>query len=283
MIQSSELPLISVIVPAYNHEQYVCVALESARQQTYPNFEICIIDDGSTDATVARVSKWVEQHQNEVSVTFLARENRGVTATLNELIDSSNGSYIATLASDDYLLPGSLWDRFNYLRENTQKKAVFGDSIVVDHDGNQICESVIADFHSGNKENYLTDGGLKREIIQHWSVAGSCVMVHRSVYERFRYDERLMIEDRDFYLKMVSEDLLGFTENPVAAYRVHESNVSHKGKNELLVSTSKFKSLSSNIGLFSYRDRFLFITPLVSSFIGILVHFSAKQLRKIVS
>ena len=124
MIQSSDLPLISVIVPAYNHEQYICVALESARQQTYPNIEICIIDDGSADATVARISGWVAKHQNDIPVTFLARENRGVTATLNELVDSSNGAYIAALASDDYLLPSSLSDRLNYLIENPQKRAV---------------------------------------------------------------------------------------------------------------------------------------------------------------
>ena len=77
MIQSTEFPLISVLIPAYNHEQFVCAALDSARQQTYPNIEILIIDDGSTDATAARILAWIGQHQNEVSVNFLTRENRG--------------------------------------------------------------------------------------------------------------------------------------------------------------------------------------------------------------
>lgn len=280
MIQSAEFPLISVIIPAYNHEQFVCVALDSARQQTYPNIEILIIDDGSTDATAARISEWIGQHQNEVSVNFLKRENRGVTTTLNELIDRSNGKYIATLASDDYLLPNSLLHRYGYLQENPQKMAVFGDSIVVDSRGNEIYKSAIADIYAGNKEKYLTDSGLRREIIQNWSIPGSCLMVHRSLYQQFRYDERLQVEDRDFYLKMVSEDLLGFIEYPVAAYRVHETNVSQKGKNDFIGSVNKFKSLTSNINSFSYRDRLLFIKPILSSFFGIVVYFSAKQFRK---
>ena len=86
-------------------------------------------------------------------------------------------------------------------------------------------------------------------------------MVHRSLYQKIRYDERLQVEDRDFYLKMVSEDLLGFVEYPVAAYRVHETNVSQKGRNDFIGSVNKFKSLTSNINSFSYRDRLLFITP----------------------
>jgi len=277
MIQCADFPLISVIIPAFNHERYVCLALDSARQQSYPNFEILIIDDGSTDATSARISEWIGQHQNEVSVNFLARENRGVTTTLNELIDRSNGNYIASLASDDYLLPNSLLCRYEYLQESPKKMAVFGDSMVVDSLGNETYKSVIADIHAGDKKQYLTDSGLKREIIQNWSIAGSCLMVRRPLYQRFRFDERLQVEDRDFYLKMVSEDLLGFIEFPVAAYRMHETNVSLEGKNRFLASANKFKSLTSNIGSFSYQDRLLFIKPMLSSFFGVVVFFLAKQ------
>lgn len=86
MIQSAGFPLITVVVPAYNHEQYICMALESVRQQTYTKIEIVIIDDGSTDATADGILEWMEQHQKEVKVIFRKRENRGLTCRSSDLI-----------------------------------------------------------------------------------------------------------------------------------------------------------------------------------------------------
>lgn len=279
MMHSNDFPLITVRIPAYNHEQYVCIALDSVRLQTYPNIEIAIIDDGSTDATATKISEWIEHYGDGVKVSFRTRENRGVAATINELIDISNGEYVVGLASDDYLLPNSIIERYQYLRNQPQKLAVFGDSLVIDSNGDQIYKSGINDLHRGNKEKYLTDKGLKQEIIRNWSVTGSCIMMHRSLHKRFRYDESLKIEDRDFYLKMVSADLLGFVDYPVAAYRVHETNFSLKGRNDLLGSINKFKALTRNINLFSCRDRFLFTKPILSSLLGIVVHYSVQRFR----
>ena len=242
-----------------------------------------IIDDGSSDNTSARISEWVKSHGDEIKVHFRSRENRGISATINELIEMSNGEYLVGLASDDMLLPDSIARRYEYLRGQPHKMAVFGDSIVVDSDGNQILDSGIAGLHGGNKQNYGTDKALKKEIIQNWSVTGSCIMMRRTLHDRFKYNEGLAIEDRDFYLRMVSEDLLGFIDFPVSAYRVHDANASITGIDNLTTSLNKFKSLWRNARFFSPGDRFLFIKPTLSSFLGIVVYYTLDRLRSLSS
>ena len=272
-------PLITVRIPAYNHEQYVCDALDSVKLQEYANIEIVIIDDGSTDDTAAKISEWIENNGGDIRVDFRSRKNSGISATINELIDMSNGEFLVGLASDDMLLPGSIEKRYEYLSKNPHKMAVFGDSTVINAEGKQILDSGIAGLHGGDKKKYETDRGLKQQIIQNWSTTGSCIMMRRSLHDRFKYDEGLAVEDRDFYLKMVSEGVLGFIDYPVSAYRQHDSNASLRGIDNLTVSLNKFKSLTKNARLFPLKDQYLFIKPIFSSFFGIVVHYAIKRLK----
>ena len=220
----SEYPLISILVPAYNHQRYVVNTLNSISEDNYPNKEIVIINDGSTDDTDKVIREWIAKYNDKVNVNYTLRENKGVTKTLNELVDKSQGEFVAVIASDDYLLPGGIMARYNYLKNNPPKLAVFGDCIVVDGDGSKIYESGLADLHYVKKDRYLTEEGLKREIILGWSVPGGTLMVKRKLYNEIKYDERYLIEDLDFFLKMVSKNVLGFIDMKVSAYRVHGKN-----------------------------------------------------------
>jgi len=274
----NKYPLITVRIPAFNHEKFVCKSLDSVRLQSYPNKEIAIIDDGSTDDTEQKIKEWIAQHGKTIDVNFLSRKKKGISATLNQLIDMSKGQYIAALASDDYLLPDSLSIRYEYLRKHPEKMAVFGDSIVVDENGMTLYKSGLADLHSAKKEYWLTDEGLKKEIIQNWSVPGPTLMVRRSLHTKIRFNENLQVEDRDFYLRLVADNLLGFIDKPIAAYRVHGKNFCLDKKNRFISSVNKFKSLTMNIHRFPMRDRILFIIPIVSSVLGVVIHYIIKKL-----
>lgn len=92
--------LITVFVPAYNHEKYVWEALESIRHQTYQQFELIIVDDKSTDNTAGIIQQWIEKFN--VQCTFIRHEkNIGLVKTLNEIISISKGKYWLGIASDD--------------------------------------------------------------------------------------------------------------------------------------------------------------------------------------
>jgi glycosyltransferase involved in cell wall biosynthesis len=97
-------PLVSIVVPAYNHCRFVVAALDSARRQTYAQIEIVVIDDGSTDGTARVVAQYVEAHP-DVRWTFVEQPNRGAPAAINEAVRRASGDYIAILASDDGFHP----------------------------------------------------------------------------------------------------------------------------------------------------------------------------------
>ena len=107
-MSTATTPLVSVLIPAFNHERFVRRCLDSVLEDPYPAKELMIIDDGSTDRTAARIADWVAIHCMDIPIEYVHRENRGIAATMNELAARANGEFLRPGASDDYLLPGGL-------------------------------------------------------------------------------------------------------------------------------------------------------------------------------
>ena len=101
--QEGETPLVSVVLPTYNHADFVAEAIDSVLKQTYPRIELIVIDDGSSDRTVEVVRASLADAT--LPVTFIARENLGAPATLNEGAALARGEYLAFLNFDDTYLP----------------------------------------------------------------------------------------------------------------------------------------------------------------------------------
>lgn len=95
-------PIISVVLPVYNSEKYIAEAIESILYQTYRNFEFIIIDDGSSDGTLAILQ---EYQGKDSRIRLISRENKGVVSTLNEGINLVCGEWIALMNADDIALP----------------------------------------------------------------------------------------------------------------------------------------------------------------------------------
>ncbi len=223
---SLSTPKVSIRVPAYNHEKYIECCLDSVLNDSYPNKELIIIDDGSTDHTPELIEKWIKKNMSMLPISYLPRENRGLTKTLNELISRCNGEYLVSLASDDYLLDGGIDVRVRHLEMNPEKYAVMGDCIVVNHDDELLHESGLTGLYSAKIEKYTNAEGLLDEIVNNWSVPGPVLMVRSTVYDKIgQYDEGLEIEDWDLYIRMASKKLLGFVNQKVSAYRLHEKNI----------------------------------------------------------
>lgn len=251
MIMLSVYPLVSVRIPAFNHEGYIKSTLDSILLQDYPNLEIVIIDDASTDGTWDAIQAWISGNQGAVNITALRHEvNQGITKTLNELIGLCSGKYLAGVASDDYLLPDSIKSRVNYLESNPDKSAVFGDCLVINERGEVIFESALSQLYSMDKAKLLDGGTLAREIIVNWGVVGGTLMVRKSVHQSIKFDSRLLVEDFDFYLKMVARDLLGFIDQGVSAYRLHQSNTSRSKKFSVRRKLDFIRAVYRNISSF---------------------------------
>ncbi|WP_372390706.1 glycosyltransferase family 2 protein [Xanthomonas sp. NCPPB 3582] len=249
-------PLVSVLVPAFNHARFVGRCLDSVLEDPYPEKEIVIIDDGSVDETGEVVAQWIAAHGSTVPVQFVRRDNRGVAATLNELALRARGSFLRVVASDDYLIPGGLEVQVSFLLENAVKSAVIGDACVVDQDGKLLYSSAMSGLHGARKSAYLSELGIRRMIITRWAISGAVIMLRASAFDaRTAWDERLRIEDWDFFLRLVARDGLGFVDSTVCAYRLHGGNASKtRDVQRRVANLSEFRAVAM-------RHRHLFDAP----------------------
>jgi len=113
-------PLVSVIMPSYNTSQYIQEAIDSVLAQDYPNKELIVIDDGSTDSTVDLIRAYGDR------VTLLTQKNQGSAVARNAGIAAAQGKYIAFLDSDDAWLPGKLTTQVRYLEQHPDIGMIYG-------------------------------------------------------------------------------------------------------------------------------------------------------------
>ncbi len=247
-------PLVSFLIPYYNHKQYIQKTLDSIYSDTYPNKEIIIINDGSTDHDDSSINLWIKNHSNDILINYIKRENRGLTKTLNELVSISNGKYIAIIASDDYFINNTITERVALLEMIYPKKMMLvSDATVVDDQDNIIFESAMFEQRGAPKKNYFTDKGLKKEIIKRWSIVGPTGFMAKELFSvAGSYDESLLIEDWDFYLRVVAKDLLLFYDAKVAAYRWHTDNTSQNKESERKRDIELCLTMKRNIHNFSF-------------------------------
>lgn len=245
---NKEFPLISVVVPVYNHADYVEECLNSLKAQDYPNIEILICDDGSTDGSVVVIKQWLLDNPSK-NITFYEQKNKGVCVTLNKLIMLACGEYIALCASDDALTSNSLSARYDFL-VNEGKRAVISDSFTIDEHSNIVDNSSISQLYRGNLNRLSND--IVNECVYNWAIAGPVLLIKKSLYDSIGlYDVTLLTEDRDFYLRLLAGGHLTFINQPLAKYRVHSGNASRSGiKKRLLISKQVALSNIKNASLF---------------------------------
>lgn len=243
-------PLVSVLVVLYNHEGFIVQCLDSILNDPYPAKDIVVLDDGSTDGSAEAVERWFARnsHRLKGQFRFRRRNNQGLCRSLNELVSLARGEYIVLVASDDLLLPGGIQARLNYLRERRDKLAVFADCVVIDTGGNLLYKSGIEELYRGRKK-YLAHERLRAsELIFRWCVPGPVFMAKKEAFRQVGgYDEDLLVEDWDFYMRLLSRNLLGFLDFPVAAYRMHIANtISNKSLTER-AANSKLKTAGNHL------------------------------------
>jgi len=121
-------PEITVVIPAYNASQYITETIQSVLQQTFTNWELIVVNDGSTDNT----EDIVKRFSDDTRIKLISQKNGGVSAARNNGIRVAAGKYIAFLDADDYLLPGDLQVKYDVLSKNSLIDFVYSDVIHCD-------------------------------------------------------------------------------------------------------------------------------------------------------
>ncbi|EOV0172569.1 glycosyltransferase family A protein [Vibrio vulnificus] len=219
-------PLVSIIVPMYNHCDYIEECLNSLLNLEYDNYEVIICDDGSKDNSYKVAATWLENNP-KVQGKLYRQKNQGVCHTLNRLVKEAAGEYIAICASDDALTSNSLCQRVAYLENNESKAACIGDANLIDQSSNTLSESAMKYLYNSCYQNLSNN--IVKELVLRWAVVGPTLLIRKSAYEQFGYyDESLKVEDRDYYLRLLANDALVFLPISVAKYRVHTGNSSRR-------------------------------------------------------
>lgn len=220
---------IGYLVPSFNHERYVLELLESIKcdaDTLNASWELLIIDDGSTDSSERVIRNWVESSGQTDKIKFIARENQGLSATLNQLITTTNAEYLRLCASDDLVVPGSTARMWAMFRDRPALLCVAGDGIVIGENGKVISQSSVR-YHGGDMAKLLSTEEMPHALIRNWCLAGPSLLIRRTHYQSMRYDESLSIDDFDLFLSLLAiPESLMFIDIPVCHYRVHSTNTS---------------------------------------------------------
>lgn len=129
--QGRALPLVSVAVVTYNQCEFLRECLESILAQDYPNLEIVVADDGSTDGTPEMLQQYASIHTGRF-VLKLAERNRGITSNQNLALSACTGKYISWMAGDDLMLPGKIRKQVNFLEARPELSICYHDLDIFD-------------------------------------------------------------------------------------------------------------------------------------------------------
>jgi len=256
-------PLISIIVPSYNHEKFIAETIESLLNQTYKNREIIVLDDGSTDNSI----KIIEKFKDEKNFVYATQNNQGICKTLNRAIrEYSKGEYISIIASDD------IWH---------ESKLQFQIDKMIENPFSELCYSQAIEFSSSEGNfgkifpSYSEGWMLNKVYIRQHVPAGTMLFTRKLYNEIGGFDESLIEEDWDFVIRSAAKTKFSFVNKPLLIYRKHDKNIM-KIRSRKLIFLEKKKILYKNrnlvnplvylISLFSHFLYDLYIYKIIKRF-----------------
>ena len=235
------MPLISVIIPCYNREDYICATIDSVLEQTTTDFELIVVDDGSTDSS----KELIKSYKNKL--TFLEHPggvNKGQSASMNLALTQASGQYICFLDSDDVFFPEKLAQQSEYLNRNPNIGLVYSNGKSIDAQGNLRYMIYPAD-HTPPKS---PDEALLNCSIN----LPSNSMVRKSIVDQAgAFSETLRAaHDHDMLIRIAEITKIGYIDEVHWCYRRHQNSISHA--NALTTWSDGFSILQSAVNRYGY-------------------------------
>jgi glycosyltransferase involved in cell wall biosynthesis len=205
---------VSVVLPVYNRAQFVADAIRSVLEQGYKDFELIVVDDGSTDDTPGVLKEFSDRAE------IIRQDNKGPAAARNRAIQRSRGELIAFIDSDDIWLPQKLEAQVAFLDDNPAIGMVHCDGWVVEEFKGLSELQPDATFYRKKKPPF---GDTAKSRIMKTAIVTSHVVVRREVMDRVGlFPEDLLVhEDVDLFFRMLEAGVeIGFVEKPLVVKRV---------------------------------------------------------------
>lgn len=218
-------PLISVVIPAYNHERFVGAAVESVLRQTCSDLELIVIDDGSRDRTGEVVQGYTDSR-----LSYYHQENQDAYNTINRGLGMARGEYVAILNSDDIYTP----DRFERLllcREQTGAECIFTDVIPISDEGGEFTDPAFGwnVWHLKNRSFYRQCGDLYTAFLKgnFMVTTSNLFMTNKAVRAVGNFCSLRYLHDYDYIFRMMlaHPGKVRYLDNEkLLYYRIHAGN-----------------------------------------------------------
>lgn len=227
---------LSIIIPTYNAASYLEQTLDSIFSQNYQDFEILIIDDGSSDNTHQIIKKICDPR-----VRYFYQTNSGGPARPRNIgIRMSRGRYISIFDSDDIMLPGKLTETIDALKENPSAVLAHTNYQMISEDGDITRDDVLIDYHtlralpvSSSKEkiHLINKADAYKGLIQSNFIATSSVILNK---ERLKFDDLFdetlkNADDKDMWLRLAFESDIIFIDKILHQYRLRSGSITFRG------------------------------------------------------
>jgi len=231
------MPKVSVIIPTYNRSEILKKSIGSVINQTFEDFELLVMDDGSDDNTQEVVRSFADKR-----ILYARNEsNLGVVGARNKAVSNSNGEYIAFLDDDDIWMPDKL-ERQTRLMEQSPSSigAIYTGFYTVDDEINKIVKVMVPRYR----------GNILEDILYYNFIATSTVLIKRECFEKTGlFDEKICYgEDFDMWIRVLEEYEFDYIKDPLVRYLIHPDRITTnygaviKGLEEIM---NKHKSLFS--------------------------------------
>lgn len=209
-------PLVSILMLTYNRAHFLPAAVESVLSQTYPNWELFIIDDGSTDETPQTVSRY-----DDGRIKFIHHEkNGGLFARRKESLSYATGEYVAILDSDDYWPdPNKIAKQVEHMVNNPNCAVVGTQTILVDKDGKKL-------------SNYLVctdDKSIRNRILIQNQFVHSSLLLRKTMLEKTLGYQPTLAEDLELVLQLGVHGTFNNLDSLSTAHRVHGDSQNDHG------------------------------------------------------
>lgn len=213
-------PKVSVFIASYNHARFLPACLDSILAQTCRDFEIVVVDDGSSDGSHDILMDYRNRFADKFRYLWHPDHgNRGISASCNLAISNSRGRYLAWIGSDDVWYPDTLERQAAHLDGDPDVGIVYGYAHFVDSSGNQLPGLCGVDI--------TNDANPLARMLECCHPPAMTVMFRRAcISDAGPFDERLVYSDWELWIRILAHWKAGFIDRPLAMYRLHGRNLS---------------------------------------------------------
>ena len=227
MIQTAN-PLVSTIVVSYNQSRFVSETLESVKAQTYKDTQLIIVDDCSSDDSVATIEHWLQE--NGIRCAFIRHDkNQGICKSLNDALAVANGRYISMVAADDVWLSDKIARQVEIMESQPDHVGIlYSDAFQMDEQGHPLPDMFSA---AHRKLPEMPQGQILNTLLEGNFIPGMTTLIRRGCYDVVGlYDENLPWEDWDMWLRLARHYSFVYSPTPSAKYRCHDKSLSHSNR-----------------------------------------------------